>query len=264
MLDKQPLAISSAFAPHPKSELTRLKKRSSNSWRSRLSIDRNSALKIFLLYTSGLAALLAADYGASVFAQDFLNGRSPPPATQRAVGQNQTQSNNHGLRSNANSNKGSLAAKQQLAPLQPIDQAIGDWRIQCAVQPQRFCRAFQIHMNQSNQTLLLKVEVAVPPGAGNNYAYSVLTPLGLKLSPELAIESDQGAPLMLPILTCRPDGCVYYLNDQSGAFNSIWSSKMLATKLVSLDGKAGAIGISVRGLAEARALMAKFMSHPGQ
>ncbi len=260
MRNKQSLDLLAVDLSKPRGEIARAEQRSSNSWLDRFVIDRRWALKIFLVYISGLTILLAADYGASVFAQEFLNGRSQVPSMLKSGGQGPPHANANSSRMGSSINKGVAATKQPVAPLQPIDQAVGDWRVQCQVQPQRFCRAFQMHVNQANQSLLLKFEVALPAGASNGFTYSVLTPLGLKLSAGLSIESDQGAPLTLPILTCRPDGCVYLLNDQAGALKSIWSSKILSAQLVSLDGKVGAIGISVRGLAEARAMITNFMS----
>lgn len=213
-----------------------------------------------LYFSATLAAALCVG-GVSAGAQEWL---SPKPLSP---GQNQQQ------KPAAPPAQPRQAQQQRPATQQPavqpqhvgpdLAQAFGDWRISCVSRPGRACQITQRQVNTTNRTLTLMVELTLATQPKPRNILSVVTPLGVKLSPALSVRGEGGEIANVPLVTCVNTGCIHSGDIAAKQVEGMRRSKGLSTQLTDLKGQSSALTISTNGLEDAFQRVSTYLTKGG-
>jgi invasion protein IalB len=207
------------------------------------------------------------------FAQEWLTPKPMTPAQQQRPQQQQQQQQQQqrpAQQSQQQRVQDAQPQQQQRAPATPqvvpqqvgpeLAQAFGDWRISCVSKPGRACQITQRQVSSQNaRALVLMVELTVMAQPASRNILSVMTPLGAKLGPALAIEGDGSEVASAPLVTCLNTGCIHSGDIAAKNVDALRRSKALSTKLSDLKGQSTAVAISTRGLEDAFQRVASYL-----
>lgn len=157
------------------------------------------------------------------------------------------------IKGSGNEDKAQPALKKEAVSSAQATPPPSVWGVVCKVKNQRHsCGVAQeLRQKKDNQRVLL---LEIVPDDQRGAIAELTLPFGLNLSKGIILKADKGAvELVLPFLTCMPQGCVATMRLNESAVTAIWDNQTLRLNAWLTGGEDVIFDISLRGFREAYA-----------
>lgn len=112
------------------------------------------------------------------------------------------------------------------------------------------CEIVQRLMSQQNQTRVLEMAIAFPPGETGARGVIVL-PLGVDMRESFTLRVDDGKPVTFKMRYCLSDGCYGFMTLAPDMLASMKKGHMGVLSFQTFDGQPGRLPLSLDGFAAA-------------
>lgn len=133
----------------------------------------------------------------------------------------------------------------------------GEWILQCWKQPVKTCQLLQRRIEaKSKQQLIL---AAIAFRADGTRRLTMITPLGFKSTPTLAVFADKAPFVELPVKSCLPAGCLQIGDLSAQLVAKLEGATEMSIVLQGLNGQNFNLSIPTKGLKEGFARISQYM-----